>query len=89
MTYKPLYNLHAGEILKTEFIDKTDINYDQLANAIAIPTNYIQQIIKGDMLITAEIDAKLCKFFALSEGYFLRLQIAYQTLQARRNISNR
>jgi antitoxin HigA-1 len=29
----------------------------------------------------------LCKFFGLSEGYFLRLQNAYDTLEAKRRIA--
>jgi len=30
---------------------------------------------------------RLCKFFGLSEGYFLRLQNAYETLEAKRRIA--
>jgi antitoxin HigA-1 len=30
---------------------------------------------------------RLCKFFGLSEGYFLRLQNAYDTLEAKRRIA--
>jgi plasmid maintenance system antidote protein VapI len=29
--------------------------------------------------ITGDTDLRLCKFFGLSEGYFLRLQNAYDT----------
>ena len=37
--------------------------------------------------ITADTDLRLCKFFGLSEGYFLRLQNAYDTLEAKRRIT--
>jgi plasmid maintenance system antidote protein VapI len=30
---------------------------------------------------------RLCKFFGLTEGYFLRLQNAYDTLEAKRLIA--
>jgi plasmid maintenance system antidote protein VapI len=30
---------------------------------------------------------QLCRFFSLSEGYFLRLQNAYDTLEAERHIA--
>ena len=36
--------------------------------------------------ITADTDLRLCRFFGLSEGYFLRLQNAYDTLEAKRRI---
>ena len=37
--------------------------------------------------ITADTDPRLCKFFGLSEGYFLRLQNAFDTLKAKRRIA--
>jgi DNA invertase Pin-like site-specific DNA recombinase len=37
--------------------------------------------------ITGDTDLRLCKFFGLSEGYFLRLQNAYDTLEAKRRIA--
>ena len=40
----------------------------------------------GDRGITADTDLRLCKFFGLSEGYFLRLQNAFDTLEAKRRI---
>ena len=37
--------------------------------------------------ITADTDLRLCKFFGLTEGYFLRLRNAYDTLEAKRQIA--
>lgn len=37
--------------------------------------------------ITADTDLRLCKFFGLTDGYFLRLQNAYDMLEARRKIA--
>lgn len=36
--------------------------------------------------ITADTDLRLCRFFRLSECYFLRLQNAFDTLEAKRRI---
>ena len=41
----------------------------------------------GPAAITGDTDLRLCKFFGLSEGYFLRLQNAYDTLEAKRRIA--
>jgi plasmid maintenance system antidote protein VapI len=38
--------------------------------------------------ITADTDLRLCKFFGLTDGYFLRLQNAYDTLEAKRRIGS-
>jgi addiction module HigA family antidote len=76
-------NPHPGEILKEEFLSEIGMSQNQLAHAIGVPGNRIHAIVKGTRDITADTDLRLCKFFGLSEGYFLRLQNAYDTLEAR------
>ena len=82
-----LHNPHPGEILKTEFLGEIGMSQNQLANAIGVPPNRIHAIIAGTRGITADTDLRLCKFFGLSEGYFLRLQNAFDTLEAKRQAS--
>jgi antitoxin HigA-1 len=81
---KKLHNPHVGEILKHEFLDELNMSQNSLAKAIAVPANRIHAIIRGERSITADTDLRLCKFFGLSEGYFLRLQLAYELLEAKR-----
>ena len=82
-----LHNPHPGEILKEEFLNETGLSQNQLARAIAVPANRIHAIVKGARDISADTDLRLCKFFGLSEGYFLRLQNAFDTMQAKRKIA--
>ena len=82
-----LKNPHPGDILKYEFLDEIDISQNALARAIGVPANRIHSIVKGLRDITVDTDLRLCKFFKLSEGYFLRLQNAFDTLEAKRKIS--
>lgn len=80
-------NPHPGEILKEEFLAEIDMSQNQLGQAIDVPGNRIHAIINGTRGITADTDLRLCKFFGLSEGYFLRLQNAYDTLEAKRRVA--
>ena len=82
-----LRNPHPGEILKEEFLNEIGMSQNQLAHAIGVPGNRIHAIVKGTRNVTADTDLRLCKFFCLSEGYFLRLQNSYDTLEAKRGIS--
>ena len=81
-------NPHPGEILKEEFLSEIDLSQNQLAQAIGVPGNRIHAIVNGLRDISADSDLRLCRFFGLTEGYFLRLQNAYDTLQAKRRISD-
>jgi len=82
-----LRNPHPGEILKVEFLDEIGMSQNKLAEAIGVPGNRIHAIVNGTRDITADTDLRLCRFFGLSEGYFLRLQNAYDTLEAKRRVS--
>lgn len=83
---KTLNNPHPGELLKEEFLNDLNISQRALARAICVPPTRIHEIIRGRRNITADTDLRLCKFFGLTEGYFLRLQIRYDTLEAKRNL---
>jgi addiction module HigA family antidote len=82
-----LHNPHPGEILKSEFLDEIGLSQNQLGQAIGVPANRIHAIVNGTRSVTADTDLRLCKFFGLSEGYFLRLQNAFDTLEAKRRVA--
>jgi antitoxin HigA-1 len=89
MAKKLIPNPHVGEILKTEFLDELNMSQNALARAIDVPANRIHAIVKGQRSITADTDLRLCKFFELSEGYFLRLQLLYELLEAKRGLEKK
>ena len=78
----------TGEILKEEFIAPYGLSQNALANAIGVPANRIHQIVKGTRTITADTDLRLCKFFGLSDGFFLRLQADYEIRMSKKKLSN-
>ena len=82
-----LKNPHPGEILKYEFLDEIDMSQNTLAKAIGVPANRIHAIVNGTRDVTADTDLRLCKFFGLSEGFFQRLQILYDTREAKDKIA--
>lgn len=81
-----LQNPHPGVILKEEFLNEIGLTQNRLAQAIGVPGNRIHAIVNGTRNITADTDLRLCRFFGVSEGYFLRLQNAFDTLEAKRRL---
>ena len=51
----------------------------RLAKEIDVPAQRISEIVAGKRTITADTDLRLCRFFGLSKGYWLRAQAAYDT----------
>ncbi|HIW75071.1 MULTISPECIES: HigA family addiction module antitoxin [Gordonibacter] len=68
-----------GELLQEEFLKPLGISQYRLAKEIGVPAQRIGQIVLGRRSITADTDLRLCRFFGLSEGYWLRAQAAYDT----------
>lgn len=71
--------IHPGEILLEEFLKPMNITQYALAKAIAVSPRRINEIVHGDRAITADTDLRLCKFFGLTDGYWLRGQARYDT----------
>jgi len=78
---------HPGEILKHDFLDEVGMSQNALAKAIGVPANRIHAIVKGERDITGDTDLRLCKFWGHSEGMWLRLQVSYDTREAKRKIA--
>ncbi len=78
--------IHPGEILLEEFLKPMGISQYRLAKEIDVPAQRISAIVAGKRSITADSDLRLCRFFGLSNGYWLRAQVLYDTEIAERDI---
>lgn len=68
-----------GELLLEEFLKPMEISQYRLAKEVGVPAQRIGDIVGGKRSITADTDLRLCRFFGLSNGYWLRAQAAYDT----------
>lgn len=75
-----------GELLLEEFLKPMGISQYRLAKEIDVPPQRIGEIVKGRRAITADTDLRLCRFFGLSDGYWLRAQAAHDTESARERL---
>jgi addiction module HigA family antidote len=64
------------------------ISQYRLAIAIGIPESRINAIVKGRRAITADTDLRLCRFFGLSEGFWLRMQSSHYLRVAHRQLGD-
>lgn len=76
---KKLDPVSPGELLLEEFLRPMGISRYRLAKEIGVPAQRIGEIVSGKRSITADTDLRLCRFFGLSNGYWLRAQAAFDT----------
>ena len=74
-----------GELLVEEFLRPLGLSQYRLAKEIGVPAQRISAIVAGKRAITADTDLRLCHFFGLTNGYWLRAQAAHDTEIAERN----
>ncbi|MEI8299538.1 MAG: HigA family addiction module antitoxin [Pseudomonadota bacterium] len=72
-----------GEMLEEEFLKPLGMSKYRLAKEISVPPQRIGEIVAVRRGITADTDLRLCRFFGLSDGWWLRLQADYDTSVAR------
>ena len=83
---KKLEPITPGEILLEEFLKPMSLSQYRLAKEIGVPAQRISEIVAGKRSITADTDLRLCRFFSLSNGYWLRAQASYDTEVAERTM---
>ena len=82
-----LHNSHAGELLVLEFMEPLGIDAGALALALDVPCDQIHAVIAGERPVDAELDLRLARYFRMSEGFFLGLQIDFELLEAKRALN--
>jgi addiction module HigA family antidote len=76
-----------GEVLLEEFLRPMGISQYRLAQAIDVPESRINAIVKGRRAITADTDLRLCRYFGLSEGFWLRMQASHDLKLAKQALA--
>jgi len=75
-----------GEMLEEEFLKPLGLTKYRLAKDIGVPAQRIGEIVAGKRAVTADTDLRLCRYFGLSDGWWLRGQAAYDTAIAKQSL---
>ncbi|MFO1122207.1 MAG: HigA family addiction module antitoxin [Hyphomicrobiales bacterium] len=78
-----------GDILLNDFLRPFGLSQNALARAIGAPPRRINEIVLGKRAISADTDLRLTRYFGLSEGMFLRLQMDYDLRMQKRVLGKR
>ena len=74
---------HPGEMLLEEFLIPMSITQKELAKAIHVPYQRINEIVNKRRGMTPSIALRLAKFFGLSEDFWMSLQLRWDLYKAK------
>ena len=74
---------HPGEMLLEEFLIPMDMTQRELANAIHVPYQRVNEIINKKRGVTPSTALRLAKFFKMSEDFWVNLQLRWDLYRAK------
>ncbi|MEG8222949.1 HigA family addiction module antitoxin [Sphingomonas sp. HH69] len=79
-----LDNVHPGSVLRLDFLIGSEIPVDEVASGAGIARDRLDAILAEQAAVDANVDLRLARYFGMSEGFFLGLQIDYDLEEERR-----
>ena len=86
---KKIAPVSPGEKLQEELLKPLGLTPSRLAKDIDVPATRVYDIVSGKRAVTAETDLLLCRYFGLSDGWWLAVQSHHDTHVARRELGKR
>ncbi len=79
---------HPGEMLLEEFLKPMGLTQRELANAIHVPYQRINEIINGRRGVTPSTALRLSRFLGVSPDFWMNLQLRWDLFFARQSESD-
>lgn len=76
---------HPGEMLLEEFLNPMGLTQRELADAIHVPYQRINEIINGKRGVTPATALRLARFFGMSAGFWMNLQLRWDLYHAQQS----
>lgn len=73
---------HPGEILREDFLVPMRLTQKELARAIRVPFQRVNEIVSGKRGVTPSTAIRLAKYFGNSPGFWLNLQMRCELQEA-------
>jgi len=76
---------HPGEMLLEEFLIPMNLTQRELADSIHVPYQRINELVNGRRGITPSTALRLAKFFGISAGFWMNLQLRWDLYHAQKS----
>ncbi|MDP2857074.1 MAG: HigA family addiction module antitoxin [Bacillota bacterium] len=76
---------HPGEMLLEEFLSPMGITQRELADAIAVPYQRVNEIVNGRRGVTPSTALRLAQYFGTSSDFWMNLQLRWDLFHAQKS----
>ena len=76
---------HPGEILREEFLEPMGIKQQELADAIHVPFQRINEIVRCRRAVSISTALRLARYFGTSVGFWMNLQLRLDLYETERS----
>ncbi len=76
---------HPGEMLLREFLIPLGMTQRDLASAIRVPYQRVNEIVRGRREVTPSTALRLFRFFGVSPGFWMNLQLRWDLYHTQRS----
>ena len=83
---KTLPPMHPGEVLREEFLIPMALSPYALAKICDVPRTRIERIVREEISVTADTALRLSRALGTTAGFWLNLQIQFDTATAEKAI---
>ena len=77
--------IHAGEILLEEFLNPMGLTQRDLADAIRVPYQRVNELVNGRRGVTPGTALRLGKFFGTTPGFWMNLRLRWDLYHAQKS----
>jgi antitoxin HigA-1 len=84
-----LDNVHPGDILRHDYLIGSEISVIEVVAGAGVVEARLLAILDARLPVDADTDLRLARYFGVSEGMFLGLQIDYDIEEAKRSLNGR
>ena len=74
--------VHPGEMLLEEFLNPMGLTQRNLADAIHVPYQRVNELINGRRGVTPSTALRFAKFFGTTPGFWMNLQLRWELFRA-------
>ena len=75
---------HPGEMLLEEFLQPMEVSQRELADAISVPYQRVNEIVNGRRGVTPSTALRLSLYLGTSSGFWMNLQLRWDLYHAQR-----